>query len=167
MLKNAAKLLIGAIVLLAVLAIVMGVLQMVNRSGVKRVIEDYERALCELRFDKARACCSEEGYLIRNGKKILFSDTSGFYAAAGKRKHGTNSEIQFETIDVAGENAVVHAVFTSSLKDEEPVAYKITLKRIKGEWKITSLDDGSEVVEKDAPAREAAPAEDNEAKAES
>lgn len=145
MLKSVSKLLIGAIVLFVILAIVLGVLQMVNRSGVKRVIEDYERALCEFRFDKARACCSEDGHLIRNGKKILFSDVSAFYAAVGKQKHGTSTEIRYDTIDVVGSDAVVYARFLQSGPMREEVSCKITLKRIKNQWLITSMDDGSEI----------------------
>ena len=145
MLKNFSKLLISAIVLLVILSITLGLLQMTTRSRIKRVIEDWEKALCEFRLDQALACCSEDGHLIRNGKKILFSDVSAFYAAVGKQKHGTSTEIRYDTIDVTGNDAVVYARFLSSGPMREEVSFKITVKRIKNQWLITSLDDGSEI----------------------
>ena len=54
MLKNFSKLLISAIVLLVILSITLGLLQMTTRSRIKRVIEDWEKALCEFRLDQAR-----------------------------------------------------------------------------------------------------------------
>ena len=149
MLKNFSKLLISAIVLLVILSITLGLLQMTTRSRIKRVIEDWEKALCEFRLDQALACCAEEGVLIRNGKMIPFSDPSAVYRAVGKRQHGTSTQIRYDTIDVVGEDAAVSAVFVPSQRRSEPVPYRFTLKRFGKEWKITKIDDGSEIIPAD------------------
>lgn len=154
--KKFAKLFIAAILLLVILTILLSALQMTTRSMIKSTIENYEKALCEFRFDVAKAQCSEDGYLIRNGKKILFSDSDGFYGAVSKKKHGTYTTFTYELINVVGDKAQVIVEFKSSVDRLEPVVYTIALQRFGKAWKIVSMDDGSVVMPEDEPASEPA-----------
>lgn len=156
--KNVAKLLIAAVLLLVILAITISLLQMTNRSRIKKTISDYEAALCKNDFAAAVACCAEDGFLIRNGKKIPFSDKARFFSAVAKRRFGTVTSIRYERIDVIGDRAEVEAGFLANHARAVETWYRINLERINGEWKITVMDDGSEVPPESEPMKTPGPA---------
>lgn len=142
--KRVVKLIVGAVLLLVILMVVPELFQMSHRPEIVKVVEDYERALCEFRKEDALACCTEDGVLIRNGAKIPFSSPE-FYQAVCKYEHDIQTEIQFDNFDIENDEAEVDAVFisTSSLskKKRSPVSCRITLKRVDQTWKIAKIEE--------------------------
>lgn len=144
MAKLIVKLSIGIILLLVIFLVVLELFQMSHRPAIVKVVEDYERALCEFRKEDALACCTEDGVLVRNGREIPFSSPE-FYQAVSKHEHDIQTEIQFDNFDIGNDEAEMDVVFTSTSsvtkQKGKPIACKITMKRIEQTWKIAKIEE--------------------------
>lgn len=142
--KRVVKLIVGGVLLLVILMVVPELFQMSHRPEIVKVVEDYERALCEFGKEEALARCTEDGVLVRNGTEIPFSSPE-FYQTVCKHEYGIQTGIQFENFDIEDDEASVDVVMVSiapvTKKVKSSVSYRISLKRIGQDWKIARLEE--------------------------